>query len=151
LMVRDFRNEILTIDYSSTIDFPIGAQLQSSFSAGAQFVSNSQRTLQGYSLNFPGPSNPTLSTGSIRTSSAERLRVVTGGFFAQNVLGLRDRLFLTTGLRVDGSSAFGSGFGFRAYPKVSASWVVHEEPFWRDAWGQMKLRAALGSAGRAPG
>ena len=151
LLVRDFRSELITVDYSTTFDFKIRSDFTSSFSAGAQYVSNDQRTLQGYSLNFPGPSNPTLSTGSVRTSDEERIRVLTGGFFAQNIFGFSDRIFVTTGVRVDGNSAFGSGFGLQAYPKVSASWVLHEESFWNDSWGQMKLRAAWGSAGRAPG
>jgi TonB-dependent starch-binding outer membrane protein SusC len=151
LLVRNFRNEILTFDYSSTLNFKIRSDVTSNFSAGAQFVSNAQRTLQGYSLNFPGPSNPTLSTGSIRTSDEDRLKVLTGGFFAQNVFGFRDRVFVTTGARIDGNSAFGSGFGFQVYPKVSASWVIHEESFWNDSWGLLKVRAALGAAGRAPG
>jgi hypothetical protein len=37
------------------------------------------------------------------------------------------------------------------YPKVSASWVISDEAFWRPAFGSMKLRAAYGRAGRAPG
>src|SRR5207247_11342141 len=62
-----------------------------------------------------------------------------------------DRYFLTGGLRVDGSSAFGSGFGLQAYPKLSASYVISDELFWPRTLGTAKLRAAYGFAGRAPG
>lgn len=151
LMVRNFRNQLVTLDYSSTLDFNLRSDLNSSFSVGAQLVSNEYHTLEGYALNFPGPSNPTLSTGSIQSSDEERIRAITGGFFAQNVFGFRDRLFLTLGMRVDGNSAFGSSFGLQAYPKASASWVINEEPFWDDRFGELKLRLAYGSAGRAPG
>jgi hypothetical protein len=37
------------------------------------------------------------------------------------------------------------------YPKISGSWVLSDETFWPGAWGSMKLRAAYGKAGRAPG
>jgi hypothetical protein len=151
LNVRNFRTEQGTVDLSSTLDIQVTPTLRTSFSAGGQFISTEEQTLDGYSLNFPGPNNPTLSTGSIQNVSEDRLRVLTGGFFVQNLTGFRDRFFLTTGLRVDGSSVFGTGFGLQAYPKVSASYVISEEGFWKESWGEMKLRGALGSAGRAPG
>jgi TonB-dependent SusC/RagA subfamily outer membrane receptor len=151
LDVRNFTVEQGTVDLGTTLDLKPMENLTTSFSAGGQFISNEEQNLVGYSLNFPGPTNPTLSTGSIQSVSEERLRVLTGGFFLQNVTGWRDRVFLTTGLRIDGSSAFGSGFGLQAYPKISASYVVHEEGFWNRSWGELKLRGALGAAGRAPG
>jgi TonB-dependent starch-binding outer membrane protein SusC len=151
LAVRRFRSELATVDYASTIDFVISRHLRSSLSAGGQLVSSDEKIVDGSSLNFPGPSTPTLTSGSIQRTGEEQLRVLTGGFFGQNVFGLRDRAFFTVGLRIDGSSAFGSGFGLQAYPKVSASYVMHEEPFWRESWGELKLRAAYGAAGRAPG
>jgi len=52
---------------------------------------------------------------------------------------------------VDGSSAFGSSFGLQTYPKLSASYVISDEPFWPRTLGTAKLRAAYGFAGRAPG
>src|SRR5439155_582120 len=58
------------------------------------------------------------------------------------------------GLRGDGSSGFGSNFRTALYPKVSASWVVSQEPFLRNvsSWlGSLRLRAALGSSGVQPG
>jgi TonB-dependent SusC/RagA subfamily outer membrane receptor len=151
LNVRDFRSEQTTVDLSSTLTANIRSNLTSNFSVGGQLVSNDELTIVGYSLNFPGPTDPTLSTGSQQQVSQTVLRVITGGFFAQEVVGWRDRVFVTAGMRVDGSSAFGSGFGLQTYPKISASWVISEEPFWRKGWGELKLRGAYGAAGRAPG
>jgi hypothetical protein len=37
------------------------------------------------------------------------------------MIGWRDQLFVTAGVRLDGHSAFGSDFGLQAYPKVSLS------------------------------
>ena len=41
---------------------------------------------------------------------------------------------VTVGMRVDGNSAFGSGFGLQTYPKVSASWVASDESWWEPRW-----------------
>ena len=64
---------------------------------------------------------------------------------------LKNSYFLTAGLRVDGNSAFGKNLGLQTYPKLSASWVASDESFWPAAIPEMKLRAAWGQSGRAPG
>jgi TonB-dependent starch-binding outer membrane protein SusC len=151
LDVTNFATDQETIDLSSTLSINPRPSFTNSFSAGGQFVSRNEHSLEGYTSNFPGPSNPTLSSGSLPSVSETMLRVLTGGFFVQDVIGWRDRLFITGGLRIDGSSAFGSGFGLQSYPKVSASYVMSEEPYWKKSLGDLKLRAAYGSAGRAPG
>jgi hypothetical protein len=53
-------------------------------------------------------------------------------------------------VRVDGNSAFGSGFGLQVYPKASLAYVLSDEDFYPE-WGEMKLRFAMGQSGRAPG
>jgi outer membrane receptor protein involved in Fe transport len=65
-------------------------------------------------------------------------------------------LFLTGGARFDKYSAFGSNLGLQTYPKVSASYVISDESFWQSSplsklANTLKLRAAYGQAGRAPG
>jgi hypothetical protein len=77
----------------------------------------------------------------------------TGGIFVQNVLGYKDRLFLTLGGRADYSSVFGEETegAWQLFPKVSASYVISDEPFWPAALGQLRLRGAYVQAGRAPG
>jgi hypothetical protein len=103
-----------------------------------------------YSENYPAPTEPTVASGSLRNADENRLKNITGGAFAQALLGFKDRYFVTVGARVDGNSAFGESFGFQTYPKASASWVVSDEGFWRERLGTLKVRAAYGAAGRAP-
>ena len=78
---------------------------------------------------------------------------VTLGGYVEEQVGVRDRLFLTGALRADKNSAFGTNFGNIVYPKLSGSWVISEEPFFpRMGWlSSLRLRAAWGKAGRAPG
>src|SRR5690606_32684593 len=48
------------------------------------------------------------------------------GLFAQQTLGIADRLFLTAAGRVDASSVFAQDERWQFYPKASASYVVSE-------------------------
>ena len=145
------RFETLTFDYVGTLDFDITSDIGSAFSFGGQSVTSDIRRTTAYGEDFPGPGDPTVTTAGTKLGFEQRERVVNAGFFFQDVLDFQDRYFLTLGGRVDGNSAFGSDFGLQFYPKVSGSWVVSDEAFWGDRGGQLKLRAAWGQSGRAPG
>jgi TonB-dependent SusC/RagA subfamily outer membrane receptor len=141
----------LTADYAGNVDYRLTPELAGTFSFGGQSITTEEIRTTAYGENFPGPGIPTVTSASRYSAREERLRVVNAGFFVQNVFKLRDRYFLTGGVRFDGNSAFGTSLGLQAYPKVSASYVISEEPFWRAAWGDLKLRGAMGWSGRAPG
>ncbi|HEX8907456.1 MAG TPA: TonB-dependent receptor, partial [Longimicrobiaceae bacterium] len=87
-----------------------------------------------------------------RYSWDDYLAVKSLGFFVQEQVGWRNRLFVTGAVRVDNSSIFGDNIDQLYYPKLSLSYVLSEEPFFnRIAWlDNLKLRAAWGQAGNAP-
>jgi TonB-dependent starch-binding outer membrane protein SusC len=146
-----WQNRTLTFDYVGSLKFRVAGNLASTFSWGGQSVTTEETSNSAYSQNFPSPGEPTVSSGAISAGFEDRFRVVNAGFFLQNVFDVADRLFVTTGMRVDGNSAFGANLGLQVYPKVSASYVISDESFWIPALGSLKLRAAYGHAGRAPG
>jgi hypothetical protein len=81
-----------------------------------------------------------------------RLKKVNAGFFAQEQLGYKNWVFVTGGARYDYNSAFGQSSGGVLYPKVSASVVPSDLPSWHHTvLSSLRLRAALGKAGRQPG
>jgi TonB-dependent starch-binding outer membrane protein SusC len=141
----------LTGDYVGSLNFNLSEQIRSTFSFGGQSVATETVETTAYGDNFPGPGVQTVSNASTFISRESRIRVVTAGFFVQNVFDIADKLFVTGGVRFDGNSAFGTSLGIEAYPKVSASYVISDESFFPDALGEMKLRGAIGLAGRAPG
>lgn len=141
----------VTADYVGSFDWTFAMPLRSTFAWGAQSTAADVQDVSGYAEGFAGPGVPTVSSGALKQAFENRQRVITAGVFLQELLGFRDRYFLTLGARVDGNSAFGSNLGLQFYPKVSSSYVVSEEPFWPQQWGTMKLRVAYGQAGRAPG
>ncbi|HZD05077.1 MAG TPA: TonB-dependent receptor, partial [Longimicrobiales bacterium] len=89
--------------------------------------------------------------GTIKDVDEDRLTVRSGGFYVHEVLGYKDKLFVTGGVRWDGFSTFGEGFGLAAYPHVEGSYLISDEAFWPfEAVETFKLRAAYGESGKAP-
>ena len=148
---NQWQNRLLTFDYVGSYQFVITEALRSNFSWGGQAVGNEIRELEGWGEDFPGAAEPTVSSASIKIAEESREKVWNAGFFFQNVFDITNKYFMTLGVRVDGNSAFGEGFGLQVYPKGSLSWVLSDEEFWPESFGQVKLRTAYGQSGRAPG
>jgi TonB-dependent SusC/RagA subfamily outer membrane receptor len=146
------RHTKLSLDYVGSFKSNLTPRLSSAFAWGGQLFRDTDRATWIIARNFAGPGEPTLATaGATELLTDDQLAVVNAGFFFEEMLGLQDRLFVTAGLRVDGNSAFGKNFGLQAYPKVSASYVLSSYDSWPAWWEAMKLRAAIGESGRAPG
>ncbi len=140
----------LTLDYAGEVNSELFG-LSSKFSLGGQLYNDFVTGTYGLGRDFSGPGAKTLQSGAITESSETNSTVTSGGFFAQEVIGIGDRLFLTAGLRVDGHSAFGQDFGLETYPKGSFSYVISDESFYPASLGSLKLRGAYGISGKAPG
>src|SRR5690606_37373013 len=151
--VRDLRQTLFSIDYVGSFAYPSLCSLTSTFPWGGQLFVNDTRTLTMTAQEFADHWTATLESAARRSDSSDnRQRVVNAGFFLQEAVGWKDRLFVTAGLRVDGNSAFGKDFGLQAYPKLMASYVLSDNEFWPFEWWEaLKLRAAIGESGRAPG
>lgn len=143
---------VFSLEYVGTWDTDITSDIQSTFNWGGQLFRDRSINTTMISEEFSGPQEPTLESGARKdVTSDTRQTVVTGGFFLQEMLNLNDRLFLTAGLRVDGNSAFGEDFGMQAYPQFNTSFVISDYDFWPEWWHTMRLRAAIGESGKAPG
>ncbi|HEU5210332.1 MAG TPA: TonB-dependent receptor [Longimicrobiales bacterium] len=141
----------LTADFASNYQLGIREGLSTTLSVGGQSVTTEDRRVQAEATNFAGPGDPDIDAGANRLSWETRERVVNAGFFGQALFNLLDRYFLTVGVRVDGNSAFGEDLGLQTYPKISGSYIISDESFWSPSLGVLKLRAAWGQSGRAPG
>ena len=139
-----------TADYLGKWHFGRATATGATLAWGAQSIENSITSVAAYGEGFAGPSAPTISSAATTLAAESRTSVVIAGGFTQATLELRNLLFFTAGLRVDGSSSFGSDFGLQPFPRFSASYVVSDENFWPKSLGTFRLRAAYGEAGRAP-
>ena len=101
------------------------------------------------------PPEQTLVGGATQFASQSLTELRTEGSFLEERLAIRDRLFLTGGLNLEGASAFGPDERWQLYPRVSGSWLVNQEPFGREGWlgthvSSLRLRAAYGETGGQP-
>ncbi len=143
--------EQLTTDYVGSFDQRITDALRTSFSWGGQWIVSKETELAAGGRVLPGPGQHTVTSAASYQARENRSRIVTGGFFGQSLFDLNDKYFLTVALRIDGNSAFGEDFGLQPYPRATFSWVTSDEGFWPEDLGELKVRAAWGHAGRAPG
>jgi TonB-dependent SusC/RagA subfamily outer membrane receptor len=93
--------------------------------------------------------------GAVQFASESQTELATFGVFGQQQAAWRERLFLTGAMRLDASSTFGEEERWQSYPKASVSYVVSEEPFFRNSglgarMNELRLRAAVGFAGNQP-
>ena len=143
----------VTADYSGTAAFTLTPSISSSTSIGAQYYRTELNLSTLGGLGFPAPGVETISATatSIPGTQTYTLNTTIGGYLQQR-FGWHDRLFVTAAVRVDNNSAFGNDFKWVTYPKVSASWVVNEEPFWKANRfvDGLRVRAAYGESGRQP-
>lgn len=147
-------NTYITGDYAGTARLELNPTLTSSTSVGANFIRKHLNTSLLAAVNFPAPGLETVSSATDPpTVSQSEVVNTTLGIWGEQQIGWRDRLYVTAALRVDNNSAFGDEFQWVTYPKLSASWVVSEEPFWGglgDAVRRFRLRAAYGQSGQQP-
>jgi TonB-linked SusC/RagA family outer membrane protein len=129
----------------------VGSWLESTTSVGG--------TLQTERINSNSITGRQLSPVSQSASSGAS--IVTGdanstlniqGFYVQQTFGIANKLYLTGAIRRDGSSSFGEANRWQTYPKLSGSYVLSEENFWKNSSigsviPSLKIRASYGQSG----
>ncbi len=147
----------LTLDYSGNLKYTLRS-VDFTTSVGFQAYRTETSNISASGTTFPASPITTVSGTTTRNATEGYVANATVGLFVQEALAWQNRLFVTAALRGDDNSAFGKDYSAAYYPKVSASWVVSEEPFWREksgvlgrALGDLRLRAAYGAAGTQPG
>jgi TonB-dependent SusC/RagA subfamily outer membrane receptor len=141
-----------TANVATTAAFRLSSEVASNTTVGLQFNKNvfDQVRASGRKIVTGTSGVGGVVFASVGDSVAPQ---VTLGGYVEEQVGVRDRLYVTGALRADKNSAFGTNFGNIIYPKISGSWVISEEPFFpRMGWlSSLRLRAAWGKSGRAPG
>ncbi|MEP6835853.1 MAG: SusC/RagA family TonB-linked outer membrane protein [Gemmatimonas sp.] len=147
--------KLLSLDYAGTFAFHPTASLSSSTILGSQVVSDRSEALRATGIGI-GAADITLVNLLQRSTGAESFSENNSvGYYVQEQIGYKDRLFLTAAVRADDHSAFGTNFDLIVYPKFSLSYVLSDEPGISGALeaahiSSFKLRSVYGQAGRAP-
>jgi TonB-dependent SusC/RagA subfamily outer membrane receptor len=141
---------VMTLDYSGSAILPWN-DLVFTPSVGFQYYKTRATFITAEGSNFPAVPITSVSGGAIKDAGESFVENATAGVYFQQQVGWKNRLFVTAAMRADANSAFGESFKAAYYPKLSASWVVHEEPFFNLGWmEELRLRGAWGAAGQQP-
>ena len=141
----------LTLDYSGSAKYDF-RDMQFTTSVGLQHYRAETSTIQATGTTFPAGPITTVTGGATRSGTETYLANATVGMYVQEEAAWNNRLFLIAALRGDDNSTFGKNYKAAYYPKVSASWVLSEEPWFHvPLLSELRLRAALGAAGTQPG
>jgi TonB-linked SusC/RagA family outer membrane protein len=153
---RASRN-FLTLDYSGNLKYAFRS-LDFTTTGGFQAYRSELSNITSSGTTFPASPITTVSGTTTKNATEGYVANATVGLFVQEAVAWQNRVFLTAALRGDDNSAFGKDYAAAYYPKVSASWVISEEPFWKEkagiigrALGDLRFRGALGAAGTQPG
>ncbi len=136
--------DLYTVDVGASATRPLVARWTSVTSAGVQY--NDQRSHGNeVSVTNLAIGSPTANGGVLSGLIETGYRATTAGTYVNETVNLAERLFVTGALRVDAGSGFGKDYKAAAYPKVSASWLVSQEP-----GNILRLRVAYGESGVQP-
>jgi TonB-linked SusC/RagA family outer membrane protein len=144
-----------TIDYLGNVDRTFGAaqQLRADLSFGVQVIANHSDSALTSGTGLASNTSNVVSSATTVTAGGGRSDQRSVGYLGQLQLGFRDRLFTQIGARIDRNSAFGEAASSFFLPKVGASYVMSDEPYWQSRFpfiNTLLLRAAYGTTGRSP-
>ena len=140
-----------TLDYLAqwTQTLPLG--IVSNLSAGGQGFWDIESLLFGIGNSFAGPGVSSISSTATTQALETFTKTVNLGFLAQDRFAIKEKLFMTAGIRIDGNSAFGKNYGYKKYPKFDVSYDLSRESFLPKFFSAARVRAAYGQAGKMPG
>jgi TonB-linked SusC/RagA family outer membrane protein len=149
------RNEgntkIYSADIGGTLTLPVTNFLTSRTTVGGQYTHSFTKDMlvQGTGLSVGAT---TFNSARIRSMSEAFEQIATAGWYLEETGIINERLYLTAGFRRDRGSAFGKNAPAPIYPKLSASWLLSQEPFFPriTSLSNLRLRAAYGHAGVQP-
>lgn len=150
----DLTSSLFNVDLNGQYNRALTDDIVSTTGAGFTYQYDQFERIINEASNL-GPIVETVDGGTL-TASSDIIseRSVTGGYL-QETIGFQNKIFLTASGRIDGSSVFGEDENSQFYPKISGSWVLSEENFWRESLGgtisSMKIRASWGQSGNLTG
>lgn len=137
-------------DVNASYQTKINDWLESTSGIGG--TAQSEKVYQtGITATLLGPIGQTINNGvAVPTEYRSEINIM--GAFAQQTFGILNKIYVTGAARYDVSSVFGAKFRGQFYPKVSGSYVLSNEQFWKDSKissviSSFKIRSSYGQAG----
>jgi len=135
---------------TAVTSLPLGFKMQTSL--GANYTGTSLEDFQIAGSNLAVGTTSLNGAGQIVEPTENQSDLATFGWYIEPTFSRRN-LWLSTGLRLDGGSTFGSHASLPAFPKISLSYLISDEKFFpfKKLFNTLRLRAAYGQAGVQPG
>lgn len=152
LFVGSGSNVVNTVNLRATGTAPLPWGFHLQLSTGANYTRTAMAALQtGVTGLAPGTSSVN-GAEQIAFSTQNSTDITSFGWYVEPDF-THDRFTITTGLRLDGSSTFGSNVSVPIFPKIGVSWLISQEPFFpfKHFFDVVRVRAAYGRAGVWPG
>nr|WP_321356953.1 SusC/RagA family TonB-linked outer membrane protein [uncultured Draconibacterium sp.] len=149
---KEMLDEIkLNNDLNARYTFNISDDLVSTTSAGYSLQYEKFQVLSLSAENMI-PAVESSNAGTVTGRNDYTAEKSIRGYYLQQTFGFKDKLFLTGALRVDESSVFGDDERQQLYPKLSGSYVISDNAFWKDSkisdvMNTFKFRSSWGQAG----
>jgi len=140
---------LLSVDLGASAVFELWPSLNSRTSVGVQYNERVDQLTSVTGTTLPPGSESILGAATIVGDERDNKTIV-AGLYVEEMLGFRDRLFVSGAIRLDGSSSFGQDFRGAIYPKISVSWMALDRGPDR-ALTNIRLRSAYGGSGVQPG
>jgi TonB-linked SusC/RagA family outer membrane protein len=148
------RSDLNNFQYNSDLNLsyktPITETINSTTTVGGSWQ---YEEFDRIGINADGlpPIVQTAETGSLLAQGESRSQISYWGTFIQQSFSFKDKLYINGALRMDGASTFGLDQRNQLFAKASISYVISDEDFWKntfgDAFNTFKLRSSWGQAG----
>lgn len=148
--IRRFNND-LTASHTATLR----PSLELTSTAGFRQTFSRNNVVRAAAIGL-NPGQTTIGGGGATPSASQGItEFATVGGFLQERVGFGDRLFVTGGLNVEGSSAFGEDERWQLFPRAGVSYSVSDEAFWDasmlgNVFSTFRVRASYGETGGQP-
>ena len=146
------RSDNTNFQYNSDLSFVYRAALTSGISSTTT-IGGSWQYWERFRIGINSENPPILvkTVGEFRNPSLgeSRSQLSYWGSFLQQSFNINDKLYINGAVRLDGASSFGLESRNQVYSKASISYVVSEENFFKNTFGNadLKLRVSWGEAG----
>ncbi|PKA97717.1 TonB-linked SusC/RagA family outer membrane protein [Flavobacteriaceae bacterium MAR_2009_75] len=148
------RSDLNNFQYNSDLNLTYKADLSEDISSTTTLGGSWQYEefdRVGINANGLPPIVETATSGSIVEQGESRSQISYWGAFVQQTFSYKDKLYVNGALRSDGASTFGKDERSQLYAKASLSYIISEEDFWQNTFGDtfstLKLRGSWGQAG----
>ena len=146
----DINNFQYNSDLNLSYKFPISERINSTTVAGGSYQYEEFDRVAIDADGLP-PVVQVATNGSILAQGEGRFQISYWGAFLQQSFSFNDKLYINGAIRSDGASTFSKDERNQIYTKASLSYILSEEEFWENTFGDtfntFKLRGSWGQAG----